>query len=1602
MAGEITVGAVAVDIVPSAKGFGAKLAKEIAPQAAAVAETLSKSFEKEIADGTSDGVKKGLKDGKKGAAKEGAEAGGEFSGGFAAAVRAGLKAAQAAIGDFKVTASVDLNATGARAQLAALKAEIKEFSDVKIGVDLDAPTVLAKAAAIKAALKDLNQQNSDLGLGSEIRNATKAVDGLVERMQAANTQTGSFAKKVDAFYKSILDTFTDTDIDIPLRVEGGKDLDEATKQVTALRENVRQFRQDNAQGLFGGEQVKEQIDGIVAQLDKLKSANLNPRLRYEVDEIKRATDAFVGDLTGIKDKTVKVKVDADTGTLTGFAAQIQKVAAKAAGQITLRVGLDSDSVYPEAAKIKAELEGIVAKVGIEYDDAEAFGRVRLLTEALKDLSKDRSVHIGVDRDVVSAGSVLSKLVEDTDSAQSGFSALNSGLDRIIDSLSKMTPLAAAMNIAFVGGLVALPAILAIIAAGLAGILGLLTAIAGLAVTVGLGLGVLALALAPILKAIQAQKTATQQATQATLDAAQAEQTALANKLALASADQAVASAEKTLARARTSGQKSVTQAARTLAGAQRNLTIANQKETDARKKLSTAYVDAKNDLKALNAEIKKNKAEVESASASVLQARIAYNQLLADPTASQADITTAQAKYSSSQADVSTAQADLQKNQTLKAKYDRDGLAANAGVISAQADLKSAIEAVSDATDAQKTAAENSAQAQIDATNSVNDAEQALAQARTARTNTLKQQQLAATVTAAQKTNTNATQDDAMSQLSKKGLEFVQFYEKTLKPVIGSILKTAQDSGILSGIEGFFDAIRPALTPLKGLITSIGHGLGVFFIQIGNFLGSKEGTDFINFLAKEAPKGFEILAKIAKGGLGFVFKLFEKFGPVMDKLAPVLADVLDDIGDILIQFLESDDFKELIQTMVDNLPLILYTVVDLLIALAKIIPILAPLGSLLLTILDNMLQFFDSIPNGLIEGILSALLVVLGLVVAAAGSVVSAIVAVILIVLGVVLAITYVYKNWDEIWGKIKDVASGAYDYLKRILTGWADSFRTRWHSLTSGIHDLWFGLFGENGSVRNALSGFTDWAKLALERTVDLIGKIWSGIKFALASPVVGVYDLLNVIIDGVNLVGKVFGFNVDKIKLPKWVQDATGLKTSGFATGGIVPGYQSSKRDEVPAMLRKGEGVLVPEAVKQLGGQTILDWNKRASLGQSIRHFAYGGLVDQIVDFEKKSGVPFTVTSGLRNTNDLHGKGEAVDTADTAQNMVRLASWLYGYSPYLLELIHSGGSGYFVKNGQKKGADFYRSVIAEHYSHVHTAMNQAGLNAVQSGIEPAEMSDDSSSGGLLSWALGKITDTFKPAVDTFLAKFGKTDFGKWMGQVPAVFLKKITGWLRDKAGGLGSVVTDAVGDVSGFLKSLVGIKDTPSAHEKGDMASPITAAGYAKSQLKTFGWDSTDMEYLAKLWNGESGWRWNAKNPSSGAYGIPQSLPGTKMASVNADWATNAFTQVLWGMGYIKDRYKDPTNAYLTWLGRSPHWYDTGGYLPPGLTMAYNGTGKNERVMTHEQEQDMMRERSALLRGGADINVHVHDGKVSGLVTAEIDKQFGALADSYVYGGL
>jgi hypothetical protein len=107
-----------------------------------------------------------------------------------------------------------------------------------------------------------------------------------------------------------------------------------------------------------------------------------------------------------------------------------------------------------------------------------------------------------------------------------------------------------------------------------------------------------------------------------------------------------------------------------------------------------------------------------------------------------------------------------------------------------------------------------------------------------------------------------------------------------------------------------------------------------------------------------------------------------------------------------------------------------------------------------------------------------------------------------------------------------------------------------------------------------------------------------------------------------------------------------------------------------------------------------------------------------------------------------------------------------------------------------------------------------------------------------------------------------------------------------------------------------LKSVKQDKPVRSKGD------AQDYALSRV-----GAKQFSCLLKLWNKESGWNHTALNRSSGAYGIPQALPGSKMASAGDDWRTNPITQVKWGIKYVNGRYGSPCGAWNFW--QSHHWY-------------------------------------------------------------------------------
>jgi len=123
---------------------------------------------------------------------------------------------------------------------------------------------------------------------------------------------------------------------------------------------------------------------------------------------------------------------------------------------------------------------------------------------------------------------------------------------------------------------------------------------------------------------------------------------------------------------------------------------------------------------------------------------------------------------------------------------------------------------------------------------------------------------------------------------------------------------------------------------------------------------------------------------------------------------------------------------------------------------------------------------------------------------------------------------------------------------------------------------------------------------------------------------------------------------------------------------------------------------------------------------------------------------------------------------------------------------------------------------------------------------------------------------------------------------------------------------------------QSLMSDESVSSAHERdgfqtiarlapaAGIPDPGSAKAIAYVLVAKKGWSGSEYDCLVSLWDKESHWNVNSHNSSSGAHGIPQALPGSKMASVGADWATNPRTQIIWGLGYVQGRYGTPCKAW------------------------------------------------------------------------------------------
>ncbi|AZM51756.1 hypothetical protein DMA15_03490 [Streptomyces sp. WAC 01529] len=486
----------------------------------------------------------------------------------------------------------------------------------------------------------------------------------------------------------------------------------------------------------------------------------------------------------------------------------------------------------------------------------------------------------------------------------------------------------------------------------------------------------------------------------------------------------------------------------------------------------------------------------------------------------------------------------------------------------------------------------------------------------------------------------------------------------------------------------------------------------------------------------------------------------------------------------------------------------------------------------------------------------------------------------------------------------------------------------------------------------------FTKTIPNAFDSAVKAIGKAWDALKKVVMAPV---QAIVNVVYNsGIRKLWNVVATKFGASELPEF-------KLPGFAKGGEVNGPGSGTSDSIVARLSAGEHVWTAKEVAGAGGHEAVAALRRQAMG-SANVRALGDPDHRFADGGGVLGTGWGPDSGP----DLVPDGIIGDAWNGIKGAVgKLKDLALG--------AISGPFGAAVDGVAKLGKGAVRKVVPGD----GTALENMGVGMIDEMAKTAKAwvsdndvaPDTGGGGGFIPWAKWKSGDGNKQtyggvvvnrrtaAMLGHASRLAKTSFSMTQGSyssgklsagthsgggavdlgpakdsvVGAMRSSGFAAWRRTRAEGFAPHIHGiAVGDptasaaakaqVKAFHAGRNGLSNNgPDTYKGGITSGKSVAAAKAtgKSLNAGRGWGS-HWSALEALWTRESGWRWNADNPSSDAYGIPQALPGSKMKSAGSDWKTNPATQIKWGLGYIKSRYGNPSKANS--FQKSNNWYGLG----------------------------------------------------------------------------
>ena len=567
--------------------------------------------------------------------------------------------------------------------------------------------------------------------------------------------------------------------------------------------------------------------------------------------------------------------------------------------------------------------------------------------------------------------------------------------------------------------------------------------------------------------------------------------------------------------------------------------------------------------------------------------------------------------------------------------------------------------------------------------------------------------------------------------------------------------------------------------------------------------------------------------------------------------------------------------------------------------------------------------------------------------------------------------IKYWFDRWRLGMSRMADKAKWLYTKGVKPAFGWiADRAKWMWGK----VKDIF-------AKLRAGLSKVRDAFRVARNK----IGDAWGGILTRIKRPIGralrwlknNFVDKLRGWLKGIPGIGKLNKI-MPTISVPKgfarggWTGAGSMYKPAGIVHADEFVVKKSSRRK-----FEKEN----PGALDHINRHGRLPFHPGyAEGGRVLPGYAKGGMVYHDMARWFRANFPrHRITSSYRpgsrtaasNSLSYHARGKALDMSPSMAIFNKIKKT---FGTAIRELIFSPAGGRQVHNGRNHR---YTGITrAMHWDHVHWAMN-----SMKKGSMKGLLGSLSGGGGILpdwaqpGWLLGKVKGVMK-GFDS--SKYGIV--GKVIPQMATAVRKAV----QKKVTSLADALDFSGGPGMDFSDVAKGANQV-----------------MGKAMAKKYGWTGRNWTSLKALWHGESGWNHRAKNPSSGAYGIPQSLPASKMRSAGADYLTNAKTQIAWGLRYIKDRYGSPSNAYSKWRSRSPHWYAKGtDSARSGLAVV--GENGPELVRFAGGEQVFTRQQSLrLARSTPNVPAMAGAGALSGPMTFNLYDSDGMLMES-VHGVL